>query len=109
MLSAEGVGMDPGKLRAIESWTFPKNKKEMRSFIGLANYYRDFISNVSFLSKPLTDLTKDNVIWKVDEIAMNSFLQLKDSLKEEVVLKYPNQCKEFILEVDASDFALEVF
>ena len=105
-LSSEGIGMDPGKLKSIEEWTFPRNKKEMRSFMGLANYYREFISGFSSLSKPLTDLTKDSVSWSVDEKAMDSFIKLKESFREEVVLAYPDQSREFFLEVDASDYGI---
>ena len=106
ILSEQGVGMDPKKLEAIENWKFPKNRKEVRSFIGLANYYRDFIENFSAIARPLTDLTKEGVLFCMDKESMESFLKLKDSFKNEVLLMYPDQTKEFFLEVDASEFGI---
>ena len=62
LLIREGqVGMDPGKVKAVADWPTPKNLKDVRGFIGFANFYRRFIKDFSKLACPLHDLTKKEV------------------------------------------------
>jgi hypothetical protein len=57
-VSPEGVTTDPEKLQAVREWPTPKNKDEIRSFLGLCTYYRRFISGFANIAKPLTKLTE---------------------------------------------------
>ena len=57
-VSAEGVHASPKKVKAIIEWPTPSSVKDVRSFLGLASYYRKFIRGFSELAKPLTNLTK---------------------------------------------------
>lgn len=57
-ISKEGVQTDPSKVSAIDSWPVPVNAKEVRSFLGLAGYYKKFVRNFAVISRPLSDLTK---------------------------------------------------
>ena len=79
-ISAQGVGTDPKKVQAITDWPTPTNVKELRSFLGLAGYYRKFVKRFGIISKPLTDLLKKNVvfIWNPDHA--KSFAALQKAL-----------------------------
>lgn len=99
------IMMDPVKLAGIRDWPTPKNKKEVQSFLGFANYYRRFINNFSKIAKPLTILTGKEE-WTWDENQDRSLLELKNALISAPVLVLPNVTEPFRIEVDASDFAL---
>ena len=62
---AEGVVVDPAKIEAVSEWQQPKNVTYIRSFFGLAGYYRYFIENFSKIAKPMTELLKNGVtfVW----------------------------------------------
>lgn len=100
-ISREGVSTDPTKIKAVESWPPPKNQKQLRSFLGLANYYRRFIQGYSIISRPLTLLLrKDGFSWDTD--ASTAFELLKQALVSAPVLALPDFTKPFIVETDAS-------
>ena len=77
MISGEGVVVDPEKVKVVVEWTRPTSVFEIRSFLGLAGYYRCLIEGFFKLSGPLTTLTKKNVrfVWR-DECE-HSFQELK--------------------------------
>jgi hypothetical protein len=58
VLTAEGVAVDPAKIEAVKEWEQPRNPIDIRSFLGLAGYYRRFIENFSKIAKPMTNLLK---------------------------------------------------
>ena len=93
------------KVEAIQAFTQPTTKKQVRAFLGITGYYRKFISNYSTVAAPLTDLTKKNrptkVTWTLD--CDSAFHALKTSLCTSPVLNSPNFSKPFILQTDASD------
>lgn len=101
LISADGVRTDPKKIQAIQNWPTPGNQKQLRSFLGLANYYRRFIKGYNILSKPLTILLqKGGFIWS--QTADISFAGLKHALASAPVLALSNFDKKFIIETDAS-------
>lgn len=57
-ISGQGVSTDPSKIEAIKNWPSPTNQKELKSFLGLAGYYRKFIKGYASISKALTNLLK---------------------------------------------------
>ena len=61
VVSAEGVIVDPAKIEAVTSWQPLRTVKEIRSFLGLAGYYRRFVRNFSNIARPLTQLTGKGV------------------------------------------------
>ena len=97
-----------GKTTAVAASPRPRTKKEVRQFLGLAGYYRQFVPNFSDLASPLTDLTRkrapDTVQWS--EPCQVSFEAIKTALCGKSVLYAPNFDLPFSLQTDASDRGL---
>ena len=106
IVSSEGIKTDPHKLEDITSWPTPTNIKEVQSFIGFCNYYRRFIKDFSKIARPIHHLTKKDVEFVWNDDCQAAFLKLKELLVSAPVLAYPNQDKPFIVECDASNFAI---
>jgi hypothetical protein len=102
ILSHRGLEMDPKKCDALIKMSRPRNKKQIKSFVSMAGFYRKFLKGFADICKPLTDLLKNNVTFKWDKEQDNAFQALKDKIAEKVVLKFPDLNKEFILQTDAS-------
>ena len=98
--------MDPIKVKGLTDWPTPKKVKDVRSFLGFGNYYKDFIDNYSFLARPLHDLTKKDRRWSWDNRENDSFNTLKEKFTSYPVLRDPDQTKKFIMDCDASAFAI---
>ena len=73
VVSASGVSVDPGKVEAVMSWERPKSVFEIRSFLGLAGYYRRFIEDFSRLATPMTRLTRKKVKFVWDDSCERAF------------------------------------
>jgi hypothetical protein len=101
VISDNGVFTYPRKIQAVLEWPIPANVKKLRSFLGLAGYYRKFVKNFGVIAKPLTELLKKNTlfIWTQDyEVA---FQTLKTTLVSAPVLALPNFSRPFCIETDA--------
>ncbi|RVW19712.1 Retrovirus-related Pol polyprotein from transposon 17.6 [Vitis vinifera] len=98
--------MDDSKVKAIQEWEPPTKVPQLRSFLGLVNYYRRFIKGYSARSAPLTDLLKKNKAWEWDERCQQAFENLKKAVTEEPVLALPDHTKVFEVHTDALDFAI---
>ena len=120
-VSAEGIGTASDKLDAIQGWKPPTTVREVRSFLGLASYYRRFVPGFAKIAGPLhalinkvhtkypTDARKGETrklgeLWTSE--CMKSFRALQCALQEPPVLAYANYDKDFILEVDACQYGL---
>lgn len=99
---------DSEKVVKIQEAVPPRTKKEMRSFLGLTNFYRTYIEDYSTIAAPLTDMTKKNHPEKLawSEKAKESFAKLKDKISQKPVLCMPDHNKTFVLRTDASDKGL---
>jgi hypothetical protein len=106
VLHAGGISMETDKLQAINAFPSPQTKKQLQSFLGMTNYYRQFIPRYSLLTTPLTNLLKKGTDFNFDEICLHSFQHLKASFSSEAFLVAPDRSKQFILETDASSFAM---
>ena len=102
VISIEGVSVDPQKIEAVVNWKPPKNVSEVRSFLGLAGYYRKFVEGFSKIASPLTKLTRKDVKYDWVDACQQSFEELKDRLTSAPVLALPNGKDGFVVYSDAS-------
>lgn len=105
LVSEEGVETDPDKINTVSNWTIPRNKKQLRSFLGLCSYYRRFVSGFAAIARPLHKLCEKAEKFQWSDEANNAFELLKTALTSTPILAYPQLGKTFILDTDASDFA----
>ncbi|CAC5392995.1 unnamed protein product [Mytilus coruscus] len=105
-ISKKGVQADISKVEAVESFPVPKTEKNVRSFLGLTNYYRKFIKGYSHIATPLNRLLRKDVPFEWSEKCQKAFDQLKQSLCSSPILAYPNMSRPFILTTDASGSAI---
>ena len=106
VLSRDGIKMDKEKVKAILDWPVPTNVKEIQSFIGLCNYYRIFIKDFAKIANPLHKLTRKNVPFNWSSEQQKAFDTLKELFTTAPILKHPDSNKQFIVETDASNFAV---
>ncbi|XP_055824227.1 uncharacterized mitochondrial protein AtMg00860-like [Solanum dulcamara] len=106
VISQGNLRMDEAKVQAIKEWEAPTKVTKLRSFLGLANYYRRFISTYSAKSDPLTELLKKNKPWVWSEDCKKAFKELKAAVIEEPILALPDFSKTFEVHTDASDYAI---
>jgi hypothetical protein len=102
ILTAEGIEVDPSKTEAVSKWKQPSSVSEVRSFLGMAGYYRRFIKGFSSIAKPLTELLKkDNkFVWTLK--CEESVQDIKKKLTTAPVLTLPDIHQIFVIFCDAS-------
>ncbi|GJT32312.1 putative nucleotidyltransferase, ribonuclease H [Tanacetum coccineum] len=103
VVNSEGVHVDPSKIKAVKNWKPPKTPTEIRSFLGLAGYYRRFIANFSKIAKPLTLSTRKNKKLEWGDKQENDFQTLKDMLCDAPILALPEGPNDFVVYCDASN------
>ncbi|XP_062119017.1 uncharacterized mitochondrial protein AtMg00860-like [Humulus lupulus] len=101
IVSKEGVAIVPAKIEAIRGWPQSKNEAEVRSFLGLAGYYRKFVEGFSKIVAPLTILTRKNQKYTLTENC-EDFQTMKNKLISAPVLCVPTEEGKFIVYCDAS-------
>lgn len=106
IVSKVGIKVDPAKIEALSKWEPPKNVTGVRSFLGLAGYYKRFIEGFSKIVLPLTALTRKEHKFVWSEAYDRSFQELKRRLTSAPVLTIPVDGKEFSLYCDALKFGL---
>jgi len=106
VVSARGVEVDPTKIEVVKAWEPPKNVREVRSFLGLAGYYRRFVEGFSCIAQPLTHLLKKTTRFEWSEACQRSFDELKKRLTTSPVLTLPQGNEDFVIYSDASKLGL---
>ncbi|KAA3485014.1 reverse transcriptase [Gossypium australe] len=102
IVSAEGIRVYPSKIFAVIDWKPPRNVFKVRSFLGLAGYYRRFVKRFSMIATIMTRLLQKDVKFEWFEKCQQSFDQLKTLLTEALVLIQPESGKQFMIYNDAS-------
>ena len=103
IVSRDGISVCPDKVTAVKEFPVPINMKELRSFLGLANYYRRFIKDYSKITCVLTRLLQKNVEYKWTAECQSAFDELKGRLTQAPVLAFADYSLQFILTTDACD------
>ena len=105
-VSKHGVTPDPKKIQVVKEYPTPNNVKDIRSFLGLANYYRRFVRGYSTIASPLTNLLAKEQPFQWTSSCEQAFQTLKEALTTAPILVYPDFQKQFILSTDASATAI---
>lgn len=108
ILSKEGIAVDPDKIKAIVEWPIPKKILEVRSFMGLASYYRRFVEGFSKIENPITSLQRKGKRFVWTEQSDKAFQILKGKLTSRPILKVPDLNGNFTVITDASNEGLGV-
>ena len=102
-LTPEGVKPNSKKVEAVKNFPIPKNVKEVKSFLGLTNFYRWHIPDMATISRTLTVLTRKNMEFKWTAECEAAFKEIKKRLVSAPVLRPPDLDRPFILWTDASE------
>ncbi|KAL4153262.1 hypothetical protein QTP88_001095 [Uroleucon formosanum] len=105
-LTEKGVQPDERKIKSVKTFPIPTTVKEIKSFLGLTGYYRNFVPDYGKIAKPITNLLRKGIefIWTSE--CQEAFEKLKIILCNEPLLRYPDFEKPFIITCDASNYAV---
>jgi hypothetical protein len=106
VISKNGIHTNAGLVKAIREWPRPTKQKEVQQFVGLAQFYHQYIDNFAEIALPLTALIGEGVPFSWSEDAELAFAALKDAISKAPVLKIFDPAHRTTVETDASGFAL---
>ena len=106
IVGKDGILVDPSKIEAVKNWPRPASVSEVRSFLGLASYYRRFVEGFSKIAVPLTELTRKSMRFSWSDRCEASFQELKQRLITTPVLSLPRENGKFVVYCDASKMGL---
>jgi len=105
VIEPERIKMEKKKVKGVLEWLTPKCVKDMQKFLGLANYYHQFIESFVSIARLLYNIVKKDKKWEWTEKQERAFRELKKRFTEEPVLAAPDLDKKMQMEVDASNYA----
>ena len=106
VISGDGVRCDPEKITAIGKWKRPRTTRQVRSFLGMTNYYRKFIRSYAHIADPLYLLLKKNKKFQWEKDEQDAFERLKERLTSTPVMAYPKEGCTYVLDTEASAHAI---
>ena len=105
VIGPDRIKMEEEKMKGVLEWPIPKYVKDMQKFLGLVNYYCQFIKVFASVARPLHDMVKKDKKWDWTEKQEKAFKELKEQFTKEPVLAAPDIDKKMRMEVDALDYA----
>ena len=105
LLTTTGIKPQPEKIKAISELKPPTTSKGVREFLGMVGYYKKFINRFADAARPLTTLTRREVKFDWTNDCQEGFDYLRTCLMKNIILKYPNPNKRYVIFSDASDQA----
>ena len=106
VIGPEGIKMKKEKVKDVLEWPTPKCVKDVQKFLGLANYYHQFIEGFASVARLLHDMVKKDKKWEWTEKQKKVFEKLKKRFTEEPVLAAPDLDKKMRMEVDVSNYVI---
>ena len=105
IIGPDGVRMEKKKIQGVVDWLVPRSVKDVQKFLGLANYYRQFVKDFAKIEKLLHEMTRKEIKWNWREKQQKVFEELKKRFTIKPVLVIPDLDREMRVEVDVLDFA----
>ena len=105
-IGKRGLRADPAKVKAIVDLSVPRSQKDLRKWLGLANYLHKYSANYAEMARPLSNLLKKDVDWCWHAVHVIAFNAIKDSLLTAPILALSDPDRPFSVVCDASDFAI---
>lgn len=102
LLTRDGIHPDPHNIEKVKSWPEPRTRKDVRGFLGLTGYYRQYIKGYAGIAEPLTNLTSKDKEWQWGDAEKTAFLTLREALISPQVVAYPDFNQPFWIKTDAS-------
>jgi hypothetical protein len=102
VISEDGISVDPGKIHDVLNWQAPSSFSEIRSFLGLAEYYRRFVPDFSKIARSMTELLKKGVRFNWDDRCEQAFQTLKTLLMSAPIFAQPDITRPFDVYCDVS-------
>jgi len=109
IIGPNSVKIDSSKVEEITNWSTPTKVKEVQLFLGLANFYHQFVKDFSKVVTPLHKLTRKDQKWEWDAVHQKAFDELKAWFTKKPILTMVDTTKELCIESDASDFAMVLY
>jgi len=104
VIGPEGIKIEKEKVKGVLKWPTSKCVKDVQKFLGLANYYYQFIEGFASIARPLYDMVKKDKKWEWTERQKKAFKELKERFTKEPVLPAPDIDKKMRMEVDTSNY-----
>jgi len=104
IIGPDRVKMEKERVQRVVDWPVLRSIKDVQKFLGLTNYYRQFVKDFTRVAKPLHEMTRKDVKWNWGERQQKVFEKLKKRFITEPVLVTPDLNKEIRVEADVSDF-----
>ncbi len=106
VIGPERIKMIKNKMKEVLNWPTPKCVKNVQKFLGLANYYYQFIKDFTSIARPLHNMVKEDQKWEWTERQEKAFGELKERFTKEPVLAALGLDKKMRIKVDASDYTI---